>query len=130
MDIQVFELPLPTSQTVTGPTLRLGSEALAVAYDFEHDDGSTTWTTVTFQQVLVFTYRKMPCTRVKDLDAHNSIVRCLDSHWSRTMESRWREYLGARASEVFPYSHFRMYFDDVASIDILAQSFEVEPNVR
>jgi hypothetical protein len=125
VEIEFFELPFPTSQTVTGPKLSLDSEVLVVAYDFEHDDGTVTWTKVSFQQVLVFEYREMPCIRVEDLDAHNRIVAYSHSAWSGIMESRWREFLGQRAGDVFPYSHLRMYFDDVASIDILAQSFTV-----
>lgn len=127
MKREEYNLPWPTSQTITGPKLCLDSLKLIVDYDFEDDDGSAKWTQITFRDVLSFEYRQVACCCAEDLDAYNQIVRYLDSDWLKAMMHRWRRFLGDHASESqeMSYAHWRMYFDDAGCVDIIARSFEI-----
>jgi hypothetical protein len=124
---EIFQLPWPTSRTITGPRVYWESPALVVDYDFEQDDGSIEWTRVTFHDVLAFEYRESACCEAADLDAYNQMVRYLDSGWLEEIRRRWREFLGSQAKEASEqsYAHWRIYFDDAGCIDVIAQSFEI-----
>ncbi len=127
MQKECFDLPYPTSQTMTGPKLCLDSMILVVDYDFEQEDGFVKWIQVIFRDVLAFEYRQVTCCYVEDLDAYNKVVKYLDSDWQKKMLNRRRRFLGNQVDETLNlYAHWRIYFDDAGCVDVVAQSFEVD----
>ena len=124
---ETFELSLPTSQTKTGPYIRYEGTSLKVEYDFERDDGGIEWTKVVFNSVVKFEYRQNICCRAEDLDAYNKVVRYEASEWQAEALELQERFLGSSGLETrAPFVHWRMYFDDVGCLDVLALSFEIK----
>jgi hypothetical protein len=124
---ELYDLPRPTSQTITGPILCLHSRKLTIDYDFERDDGIVEWIRVVFKDVLTFEYRQIECCQAEDLDAFNQIVKYPRSDWRKRMVDRSTYFLGVQANEknADTYAHWRMYFDDVGCLDVIARSFDL-----
>lgn len=126
-----IRLPRSTSRTVTGPKLEGTGQRACVIYDYEHDDGRIEWTRVIFDDVLVLEYRRDSLCTEHDIvgPCH---VRCLSG-------SRWLEELVGHLCEsemwvrsqekkggVRRFSHFTIFFDDVACINVIASSCTIE----
>ena len=122
-----FELPLPTSRTVSGPRLHSHPPALVVEYDFERDDASIEWVRIAFDDVLAFEYRQDPCCEATDVVACNRMLCCSESEWLQTMRRRWERFMGDQMQKgPFLYKHWKTYFDDGGCVDVLAASFRID----
>lgn len=90
------QLSKPTNRTVIGPRIKKEGDQVVVEYDYEHEDGSTEWSQIIFDEVLAMQYRQVSCCRESDIvDAKE--VRCLvqSGFLSETLRSG-RNQLGGR----------------------------------
>lgn len=126
MSRETIVLKHPTSRTKDGPVIRLTPPNLSIKYDYPTDDGSVNWVELFFQDVLASEYRQEACCTAEDLDAYNKLLKEGTSAWLSEMESRWSKFLGSQVrGKEFLYFHWRLYFDDVGCINIIAKSCQV-----
>ncbi len=128
-------LPKPTNSTASGPKLCLEGSALALEYDHENDSGAVDWTTVLFEDVLAVSYRQEVCC------AAEQIVDCRRVHvieqapWFIETMRNWERSLGTDAWQTQQggaarYAHYRVGFDDVACVDVVAATCRVGQGAR
>ena len=122
-------LSKPTNRTVQGPLLNKTQDQLVVEYDFEMDGGELEWSRIIFQEVLVFEFRDSACCRADDVV--NGIRRSDESTFLRDILRRWQETVGwqdwqQEKGGAERFKHFTMYFDDAASLNVIASSCRIE----
>lgn len=124
-------LPIPTNRTVSGPQSKIQDESAIVEYDHEADDGSTSWATITFAEVLEFRSRLAACAAADDILGANEMVCFHDSQLLRETIARWQDSLGWQKWQqdlggAARFKHYKLYFDDAACFDVVAASYSVK----
>jgi hypothetical protein len=122
---------MPTNRTVIGPILQQRGSLLIVNYDCEQDDGVVAWSKVLFDEILVLDYRQSTCCSGEDVIGWNEIKCLKESPFLAEMLSKWQEAVGWQdfhKNKGGPgrFKHFKMFFDDVACINVIAASCTVE----
>lgn len=121
-----LELPRPTSQTIKGPLINLMDKNLTLGYDYENDNGTIDWVKIIFLDVLTFNYRQNSCVLPEDVKAYNVILDLGDSLWLNTNKQIYEKFLGkSHIHQGFNYKHWKIYFDDVACVEIIAREFQI-----
>lgn len=130
MNNNSIPLPVPTNQTVTGPTYTSAGRQAIVDYDYESDEGSIQWTRLIFEEVIAFEYRQAACARLDDILPARTIRCQTQSGFLAEIMESWCSTLGEAAkgsdgSGPSQFQHFTIYFDDSASINVVAASARV-----
>lgn len=120
-------LPRPTSATVSGPRLAYQERRLVVEYDYQRDDGVVEWCRVAFHGVATFEFRRDVCCTAEDIVSLTGVVRRQRSRWLAQTTRCLRTSLGPALSseEEASYADWRIYFDDVGCVGVVAQSMEI-----
>ena len=125
MSTTTLRLALPTDRTTQGPRLKGDASQVTIEYDYQRDDGSIVWTSVVFDDVLMYEFRPAPCCIGEDvLDAAEVRVRAASERLKVLLE-RWQETIGwqewqQKQGGAGRYKHFTMYFDDAGCVDVVA----------
>jgi hypothetical protein len=125
MTAKSLHLRLPTNRTDSGPRLQSDARRTAVEYDFQHHDGTKSWSAVVFEDVLQVELRPMPCCTADDVIAPTEVrVRASSDRLLRIL-SRWREAVGWQKWQQSQggaerYKHFTLFFDDAGCVDVIA----------
>jgi hypothetical protein len=129
-----MSIPLraPTDRTVEGPSLKMEKGRLVVAYDFERDDGSIEHSRVVFEEVISYDYRDTTCCSAENVASATEVRVQTESKYLDSIMSRWEERVGWHAWQKEQggaprFKHFSLYFDDVASLDVIASSCHLSP---
>lgn len=123
---------VPTNRTVEGPRIAMSKGRLVIDYDFENDNGSIQQGRLTFEEVMAFEYFEGPCGPPENV-LDSTEVRALDeSKYLDPVRSRWDEAFGwqdwqLKLGGANRFKHFTVYFDDAASLNIIASSCQIEP---
>ena len=126
----LIALPRPTNHTVKGPCLDFEAPTLALKYDYQVDDGTIEWHTVIFDEVLAFSCLQSVCCDVEHNVDWNSVTSFSNSEWLTKILSKWSDAVGwqefqKRKGGKERFNHFRVYFDDVACVDVIASVCEI-----
>ena len=118
-------LPLATNRTVSGPRSKVEGESVIIEYDHEEDDGSTSWASITFSQVLEIRYRQAVCAAADDILSPDEMVCLRDSTLLREIVARWQDAVGWQELQqelggAARFNHYKLYFDDAACLDVVA----------
>jgi hypothetical protein len=129
----MIPLERPTDKTVLGPRFRGDARRWVVEYDYEHDDGSTEWSAVIFEEVLDVEFRQQACCTGEDV-VGASAVTCLDEserlsgakqRWYAAVG--WQEWQQQKGGET-RFKHFKMFFDDAGCLDVIAAVCRPSPH--
>jgi len=130
MSTKNLALRTATNRTVKGPLFRKDGEGITVEYDCEDDDGSTRWSRVEFAEILDFEYRQASCCDAQDILGPKEML-CLDSSDRLTaLLTRWQDSVGwqernAKQGGSERFKHFKLFFDDVGCVDVVAGSVRI-----
>lgn len=123
-------LPRPTGRTVQGPVLKRTKDELIVEYDYETDSGSVEWSSIVFAEVLVLELRDCACCRADDVVGSQEIRVQTESALLKEAIERWQESVGWQSWQqeqggVSRFKHFSIWFDDAASLSVVASGCSV-----
>lgn len=126
--MRIIKLPLSTSHVLHGPTVSLEGRQLVVRYDSDSGGGSQ-WAEIRFDDVVRLCYRDFSICGDEDIMGHDYFVEESDGAELRALREKRSGFLGPNQferekDERAPMNLYRLYFDDVAAIEVVARSFE------
>ena len=121
---QDIPLPLPTNATVEGPRLHIDEQRLILEYDHESEDGQVRWIRLVFEEVQVVQYYSGSSCGAEHIQSSRILRRFNSSPMLTEILARRKTFLGIQwPGDDETFGHFRLYFDDVACIDIIANNW-------
>jgi len=96
-----------------------------IEYDYEQADGSTTFVTLGFIEVLSFEYRQSACLDASDVLPPTEMLCLCQSGRLTTALNLWQTHVGwqefqAKQGGADRFRHYKVYFDDAGCIDVVA----------
>jgi hypothetical protein len=123
----VIKLPLPASNTISGPLLSAKEGVLQVKYDWESDDGSVMWCAITFTDVLTWTLYDSSVCPAEVITSPHEIDVALNGRHLEGIRAAWEESVGWSASkDKEGFKLYNVYFDDSAAVSVVARDCCVE----
>ena len=124
-------LPFTTNRTVQGPLCKVDGKKSVIEYDYQNDDGSTQWVSITFDQVLRLNYRQAACCASEDVLPPDELVCLESSDWLDETIEKWTDSVGwqewqQKQGGAFRFRHYKLYFDDAAFVEVIAASHVLE----
>jgi hypothetical protein len=130
MNTERIQLPHPTNRTMDGPLFRQERNRLVVEYDFQFDNGTVQWTTLTFLDVLAVEYRQSACCAAESVVSAREMHSVGDSRWLSEILAIWTESVGwqdwhKRQGGASRFKHFSLFFDDAGCVSVIAAFCEI-----
>ena len=128
---QEIELPYPTSATIKGAIVVMAGDILELFYDYAGLDAPPVWGRLRFREVLAYQWLSDVCCSAEHILRFDSMRASADSAWLTELLDRWdrlvewrqyQEELGGRKR----FRHYRVYFDELGCLDVVASSVEFE----
>lgn len=118
-DSAIWSLPHKSQEFAKGPRVRQDTlENLVIAYDYELEDGRYEWTEFGFLGVIAFRFTLVGYCSLEQIHAFDEVRVVVPSAW-----------LAALLRPPDDVAHFRIYFDDIGSYEVLARKL-VTPDGR
>ena len=124
-----IKLPFPTDMTVEGFNISVVSAAgFEIQYDCYDHDSVIHKISIIFSNVLAITYLQEATIKMEHLEGFNKLMEYRDSVWLKEIVGRWakRHPRWATEDRINSYAHYRIYFDDLGAIDIIADGYEIK----
>lgn len=116
----VWKMPSPSQEFDQGPRLRQDpGDQLAIAYDFEGEDGTYAWEEILFTGVVAFRFTSARHSSVEQVEAYDQLVRVSGSSW-----------VDGVGDPPPGLAHYRIFFDDIGAYEVLATGFVPPPEHR
>jgi len=117
MSVMIWQLPCRSQEFHEGPKIRQEvGDQLAIAYDFESATGAYDWEEIVFTGVVGFRFTASRYCSVDQVKAYDKLEMVAGSGWVA-------EIVDAPPG----LTHFRIFFDDVGSYEVLATGFVPPP---
>lgn len=118
MNTVVWSLPCKSQEFNEGPRiLQDASDQLAIAYDFELENGDYGWDEIRFRSVLAFRFTLWRYCTEDQVTSYDRLQVVADSTWAASIPDRP------------PTSrHFRIFFDEIGCYEVLASDFVGPPH--
>ncbi len=134
---KLIHLPYSTDSTIKGPIVKnqgIGT-SLIVDYDHEQNDGTINITRLEFKEALAFEYRQSVCCGADRIVSFHDIVCYNKSRWLNEIIKFWNKSVGwqewqKQRGSADRFSHYRIFFDDSACIDIISSSVFIKGNIH
>ena len=120
--IRHYELPVPSTDTVSEATLSLDGGKALLRFDY-YRDGEPKRAGLLFRGVVSTHHCSERCSTSRQTKAFDVLREIVDSEWV----SKTRENIAPRYRDEFSPRHCVFYFDSVGGFEILADEFEVLP---
>src|SRR5437764_7065001 len=120
----------PTDRTQDGPIWLSHNDELVIDYDYQHDDGSHTWSRLIFRNVLAIEYRQATCCRGEDIISATEIRAVEDSTWLFNVLKLWQESVGwqewqQKLGGPRRFKHYTAFFDEAGSMNVVASDCNI-----
>ena len=130
MNATKFSLAVATNRTLLGPRFRNQGDKVTVEYDYEGNEGNSISTALIFDEVLDFQYRQVSCCNASDVLGSKEMLCLSESERLTIVLMRWQESVGwqewqAKQGGFERFKHFKLFFDDVGCIDVIASNFQI-----
>jgi hypothetical protein len=123
--IRTIPLPWPTSRTSIGPQIAVENGSVLLRYDSTSDD-TVEWIEVRFTDVLLATMTTAAACAGSDVVGFDYISVEEDTPLTKEYEKRWNTSVGWHETRHEPLKEYRMYFDDVMAVLVLARNVSVQ----
>ena len=120
--VRRFDLPVPSTESVTDASLHLYGRTAAIRFDYLLD-GKPRRSALLFRMVAATQSRSERCCTSTHIKSFDALIEIVDSKWVKTQ----REEISEMYRAEFAARHYAIYFDSVGSFELLAESFEVMP---
>ena len=120
--VRHYELPVPSTESVTDATLHLIGRNAILRFDY-FKDGKPFRSGIRFTGVVATQSRSERCSTSNHMKAFDTLVEVAESSWLEKqrdeMAEMYRNEMTAR--------HFMIYLDSVGCLEVLADDFEIYP---
>lgn len=120
--IRQFDLPSPSTESVTDASLHLYGRRAAIRFDYLLD-GKPRRSALLFSGVAATRSRSERCCTSTHIKSFDALIEIVDSQWVKTQCEEISEMYRAE----FAVRHYSIYFDSVGCFELLAEGFEVMP---
>ncbi len=120
--IRHYELPAPSTDTVSEATLSLDGAKALIRFDY-YRDGLAKRSGLLFKGVVSTQHCSEKCSTSRQTKSFDVLREIVDSEWAK----KTCEIIGSSYRKNFLPRHFVFYFDSVGGFEILADDFEVLP---
>lgn len=120
--IRRFELPVPSTEFVTGTSLHLFGRTALIRFDYFRD-GKPKRTGIYFNGISSTRYRSERCCKGSQIKSFDALIEFVDSQWVETL----RNEISKMYRDEFSPHHYSIYFESVGCFEVLADDFEVIP---
>jgi hypothetical protein len=122
---QPYLVVAPMNRTRRGPICRIEKDELIVDYDYEHENGTVTWSRLIFRSVLAIEYRQATCCHSDDIISATEIRRIEKSAWLSDVLKLWHESVGwqewqEKLGGARRFKHYTVFFDDAGCLNVVA----------
>jgi hypothetical protein len=112
MDEVVWSLPTPSQEFMQGPHILISSGKVTLRWDFEGETGYE-WSSAEFTGVEAASFTASDSCTPDQVRAYDRLVKVEPSDMLASLRSAGQKFL----------QHFRIYFDEVGCLDVVAEDF-------
>lgn len=119
MEELVWRLPAPSQEFLHGPHILVAPGKVTLRWDAENDEGTYEWSSAEFTGVEAVTFTAHDSCTPDQARAYDRLVRVDPSDMLPSLRGATSKFL----------QHYRIYFDEIGCLDVVAEDF-VPPNGR
>ncbi len=114
MDEVIWTLPSPSQEFEQGPHILVASGRVTLRWDAESDTGEYVWSTAGFVGVEDVQFTAAGSCTPDQVRAYDRLIKVEPSPRLAALRGSASKFL----------IHFRIYFDDIGCLDVVAEDFE------
>lgn len=119
----VYEIPMPSTESVTDAMLNVFGAAPVIRFDY-YRDGVPNRSGIRFHQALAARTRTERCCTAWHIEgAYDTLVEVEESSWIAEL----RNDLADRWKDEQEMHHYMIYLDSAGCFEVIAESYEVLP---
>ena len=113
MDEVVWSLPAPSQEFMQGPHILVSPGKVTLRWDYEAETGTYAWSSAEFTGVEAVTFTAHSSCTLDQARAYDRLVKVDPSDMLPGLRGAGLKFL----------QHFRIYFDEIGCLDVVAQDF-------
>lgn len=113
MDEVVWSLPAQSQEFMQGPHVLISPRGVTLRWDYETDAGTYEWSSADFTGVEAMTFTAHSSCTPDQARAYDRLVKVDPSDMLTSLRGAGPKFL----------QHFRIYFDEVGCLDVVAEDF-------
>lgn len=113
MEEVVWRLPVPSQEFQQGPQILISPGKVTLRWDFEGESGAYEWSSAEFTGVEATTFTAQSSCTLDQARAYDQLVKVEPSDMLASL----------RGADPKRLRHWRIYFDEVGCLDVVAADF-------
>ena len=109
----IWRLPNPSQEFNESPRILISGGSVILRWEYEQDNGSYAWSSADFVGVEDVQFTSHSSCSAEQVEAYDRLVKVDPSDRLATL----------RGSSSRVLQHFRIYFDEVGCLDVIAEEF-------
>lgn len=113
MDELVWNLPAPSQEFMEGPRILISRGRVILDWEWEGETGVYEWSSAKFTGVEAVNFTRASSCTVDQIRAYDRLVKVDPSNMLSSLRGASPKFL----------QHFRIYFDEIGCLDVVAEDF-------